>query len=101
MCVAQLFLTYFCVCTYIIKYASSMRMFPSFYQMLTNHNERLFSILYQLDTVLECEQFTYVLVCNQACGNCSKGEQCHHVNGSCLNGCEVGMYGDKCDNSEL
>ena len=35
------------------------------------------------------------------CGNCSRGDQCNHVNGSCLNGCDVGVYGDKCDKGKF
>ena len=35
--------------------------------------------------------------CKQSCGNCSGGVQCDHVTGSCPNGCDAGMYGDKCD----
>ena len=31
------------------------------------------------------------------CGNCSNGEPFHHVEGTCPNGCDAGMYGDKCD----
>ena len=31
------------------------------------------------------------------CGNCSNGEPCYHVDGTCPNGCEAGMYGDRCD----
>ena len=35
------------------------------------------------------------------CGNCLNGKQCHHINGSCLNGCDKGTYGDKCDKGQL
>ena len=49
----------------------------------------------------ECEELTYGLDCNQTCGNCSKEEQCNRVNGSCLNGCDLGVYGDKCDRGKL
>ena len=34
--------------------------------------------------------------CKLACGNCSNGEQCHHVNGSCPSGCDAGAYGVRC-----
>lgn len=39
----------------------------------------------------------YGLECKQICGNCINKEQCHHVNGSCLNGCDNGFYGTRCD----
>ena len=61
----------------------------------------MFSTLCKHNNVLGCEQFTYGLECKQACGYCSKGEQCNHVNGSCLNGCDVGVYDDKCDKGKF
>ena len=47
--------------------------------------------------ITECDGHTYGLGCNQRCGNCSGGVQCDHVTGSCPNGCDAGMYGNKCD----
>ena len=35
------------------------------------------------------------------CGNCSNGEPCHHVDGTCPHGCDAGMYGDKCDKGNM
>ena len=35
--------------------------------------------------------------CKELCGNCSNGDPCHHVDGTCTNGCDTGIYGDKCD----
>ena len=35
------------------------------------------------------------------CGKCSKGKECNRVNGSCLNGCDVGVHGDKCNSGTL
>ena len=35
------------------------------------------------------------------CGNCSGGVQCDHVTGTCPNGCDLGMHGDKCDRGNL
>lgn len=46
--------------------------------------------------MIECDGNKYGLGCENRCGNCSTGEQCHHVNGVCKNGCDVGVYGDKC-----
>lgn len=45
----------------------------------------------------ECSENTYGLDCKQICGNCRNGEQCHHVNGGCPNGCDKGATGVKCD----
>lgn len=45
----------------------------------------------------ECSAGTYGLNCGKVCGNCSNGDWCFHMNGSCPNGCDVGVFGDKCD----
>ena len=34
--------------------------------------------------------------CMESCGHCVALKQCHHVNGSCLNGCDRGYQGIKC-----
>ena len=34
--------------------------------------------------------------CNERCGECLGKEQCHHVNGSCINGCKPGYKGTMC-----
>lgn len=44
-----------------------------------------------------CSFGTYGLECENSCGNCSIGDRCNHVNGSCPNGCDVGVFGLKCD----
>nr|XP_022303548.1 multiple epidermal growth factor-like domains protein 10 [Crassostrea virginica]XP_022303549.1 multiple epidermal growth factor-like domains protein 10 [Crassostrea virginica] len=46
--------------------------------------------------VYGCDVYTYGLDCKR-CGNCSGGVQCDHVTGTCPNGCDPVMYGDKCD----
>ena len=43
-----------------------------------------------------CNDFKYGLECKETCGDCYQGEQCNHVTGVCLNGCDAGVYGDKC-----
>ena len=45
----------------------------------------------------ECDKHTYGFTCSQICGNCYDEKQCDHVNGSCTQGCEAGMFGEKCD----
>ncbi|XP_061190386.1 receptor-type tyrosine-protein phosphatase T-like [Saccostrea echinata] len=45
-----------------------------------------------------CGSQKYGLECSFSCGNCSDGETCYHVNGTCLNGCNEGVEGDKCTN---
>ena len=46
--------------------------------------------------VTGCNAYTYGSDCIH-CGNCSGGVQCNHVTGTCPNGCDTGIYGDKCD----
>ena len=45
---------------------------------------------------LECDDGTFGQDCKQACGNCLGEEQCDHVNGTCLNGCDAGYKGLEC-----
>ena len=44
----------------------------------------------------ECNANMYGANCSLSCGNCRGTDQCHHVNGSCLEGCDPGFQGDKC-----
>ena len=34
--------------------------------------------------------------CTESCGNCLKSEQCHHINGTCMKGCDRGYQGFNC-----
>lgn len=43
-----------------------------------------------------CINGYYGIGCSTQCGNCMNSEQCHHVNGICMNGCDNGYKGDKC-----
>ena len=45
----------------------------------------------------ECDSNTFGQSCTGVCGNCLEKEQCHHVNGTCLNGCDSGFRGHQCD----
>lgn len=49
-------------------------------------------------TTVECMGNTYGMECSQTCGKCHRGEQCNHVTGICPNGCDPGMFGEKCVN---
>lgn len=39
--------------------------------------------------------------CKQMCGRCYGNEQCHHVKGTCPNGCDAGVYEPYCKTGEL
>ncbi|XP_061190942.1 multiple epidermal growth factor-like domains protein 11 [Saccostrea echinata] len=45
-----------------------------------------------------CNEQTYGPQCALSCGNCRCGYTCHHINGTCLNGCDEGVEGEKCQN---
>lgn len=45
---------------------------------------------------LVCNNNTYGPGCALNCGNCSNGETCHHINGTCPHGCAEGALGDIC-----
>ena len=34
--------------------------------------------------------------CNETCGKCLNDGLCHHINGSCFNGCDSGYSGINC-----
>ena len=55
-----------------------------------------FSTLMNVFYVTGCNVYTYGSDCIH-CGNCSGGVQCNHVTGTCRNGCDADIYGDKCD----
>lgn len=43
-----------------------------------------------------CDELFYGENCSVPCGNCLKNEQCHHLNGTCFNGCMSGFMGSEC-----
>nr|XP_022306974.1 multiple epidermal growth factor-like domains protein 10 isoform X1 [Crassostrea virginica] len=45
----------------------------------------------------ECDGNTYGGDCGEECGECVNDEQCHHINGTCLNGCDRGFQGLGCN----
>lgn len=48
----------------------------------------------------ECDGGNFGQDCSNKCGNCLQNEQCHHINGSCMNGCNPGYYGTYCSKSK-
>ena len=45
---------------------------------------------------LECSYGKYGVGCEMSCGHCTNKGLCHHVNGTCLGGCEQGYTGGFC-----
>lgn len=53
---------------------------------------KLYSII-----VTECDDGKYGPGCSLTCGACINDIQCHHINHSCLQMCNLGFQGQKCD----
>ena len=47
--------------------------------------------------IAACDDQMYGVNCSQKCGACLDNGACHHINGSCLKGCDKGYHGQKCD----
>lgn len=45
---------------------------------------------------LECPAGLYGEHCSNNCGNCLNNTNCHHVNGTCSEGCEPGYQEHNC-----
>lgn len=45
---------------------------------------------------LECDGGTYGQGCSSTCGSCINNTQCHHITGTCVQGCGPGYQGNKC-----
>lgn len=46
--------------------------------------------------IIACDNGTFGDNCSQPCGNCAQVGQCHHTNGTCLEGCVDGFIGSTC-----
>lgn len=51
--------------------------------------------------ILECSMKTFGENCSQPCGNCKDLEKCHHVNGTCIEGCDRGFRGLLCNEGNI
>lgn len=43
-----------------------------------------------------CSGNMYGANCTVKCGMCLDNEQCQHVNGTCMKGCDKGFHGSSC-----
>lgn len=39
--------------------------------------------------------------CTEECGTCLNSEQCNHINGTCIYGCDKGFHGSECIEGNL
>ena len=44
----------------------------------------------------ECAKGYYGDGCSEVCGHCVDQNDCHHINGTCFNGCKEGYMGNLC-----
>lgn len=51
---------------------------------------------YAIHYITECPLGTFGNNCRRECGYCEEKYHCHHINGSCLNGCLHGYRGEQC-----
>lgn len=57
----------------------------------------MFEIYHDIFAVVtECTGPMYGQNCNLSCGHCIMSEQCHHINGTCMSGCDIGYHGLHC-----
>lgn len=58
------------------------------------HSQR--GITYVSKWFTACDVGTYGENCSTLCGHCFETKQCHHINGTCINGCNSGYHGLLC-----
>lgn len=51
--------------------------------------------------ITACDGGMYGEGCAIPCGNCLESRQCHHINGTCMNGCDNGYSGSNCTDGWL
>lgn len=49
----------------------------------------------------ECGNRNFGPDCKESCGKCLRGEPCHHINGTCMDGCDSGYFGILCTKGNL
>lgn len=49
---------------------------------------------------LACDRGSYGDGCREKCGRCRDLNQCFHITGACLTGCDAGYEGSMCNASE-
>ena len=64
-------------------------------RLIANIYQHALNVDFEFST--ECDSNTFGEDCGEECGSCVDSEQCHHINGTCLNGCERGFQGIECN----
>ena len=58
---------------------------------------RTLTVLCWLFTYTECDIGTFGRGCREICVQCKENTTCHHINGTCMEGCNPGFIGLQCD----
>ena len=58
---------------------------------------RTITVVYILFNYIECDSGTFGRECREICGKCKGNNPCHHINGTCMEGCHPGFIGLHCD----
>lgn len=64
--------------------------------ILTKLNSQL-TICFDFIQTLYLYRMLAIHIWSETFGKCRKGECCNYVKGSCLKGCDVWVYSEKCD----
>ena len=83
-------------CLILFKHQTSQ------WEMLTFNFFRYFTSVINLSqgfVLIACSNGTYGKECNHTCGYCLDQDECHHINGTCVKGCDPGYLGDLCKTS--
>lgn len=64
--------------------------------VILNFQRWLASFFDNVWIIAECNDGMYGDRCKNQCGHCSNMSQCHHVNGTCLTGCQPGYTNGFC-----
>lgn len=50
---------------------------------------------------IACDKGSFGPRCGEKCGRCRDFQQCFHIDGACLTGCDPGFEGDLCKTCKL
>lgn len=59
-------------------------------------NLMIITIYFIFSLLVLCSNETYGYLCREQCGECRYNTTCHNANGTCINGCEPGYFGELC-----
>ena len=56
----------------------------------------MMALMFMFIFFLACSRGAYGTKCHEMCGHCFEEQNCFHIDGTCLNGCDPGYYGVSC-----